>query len=211
MAEIKNIIFDLGMVILNVDYQNTLDAFKKLGVHNIDDLYAQSHQAPVFDQLERGEISGVDFCNYMEGFIPKKVGEEAIVVAWNAMLGNLPWERLDLLRRIKLYYRLFLLSNTNTIHFAAWQTIVKKECGFEGLSDIFEKEYYSHQLGMRKPEIEIFDHVLKENGLDKRATLFIDDSLQHIKGAANAGIKTVWLTSDKILLDLFDKDGHLKE
>lgn len=208
MDEIKNIILDLGVVILNVDYEKTIDAFTKLGVTNAADIYSKAQQDPVFDQLEKGEISTSAFCDHIRAIIQDtSVADAAVHRAWNAMLGDLPPERIALLRKVKGRYRLFLLSNTNAVHLPACKRIIKKEHGLEGLSSIFEKEYYSHLLGMRKPEQMVFDHVINENQLNREETLFVDDSSQHVEGGNRAGIRSVLLEPDKTLLDLFDSKG----
>ena len=126
------------------------------------------------------------------------------------MLGDLPTERLALLEMVKNHYRLFLLSNTNAIHLPECKRIIRREHGLRDLSSFFEKEYYSHLLGMRKPEKRIFDHVIDENQLTREETLFVDDSPQHIEGGNNAGIRSVLLDPGKTLPDLFDARGKWK-
>jgi len=208
MHEIKNIILDLGVVILNVDYEKTIDAFAELGIVNAAYISSKAQQDPVFDQWEKGEISASEFCDHIRRIIQDtSITEEAIFAAWNAMLGDLPYERLSLLRKIKNRYRLFLLSNTNAVHLPFFKQIIKEKYGLENLSSIFEKEYYSHLIGMRKPEERVFDHVISENQLHKEETLFVDDSSQHVEGGNRAGIPSVLLEPDKTLLDLFDSKG----
>jgi putative hydrolase of the HAD superfamily len=208
MHEIKNIILDLGVVILNVDYEKTIDAFAELGIVNGAYISSKAQQDPVFDQWEKGEISASEFCDHIRRIIQDtSITEEAIYGAWNAMLGDLPYERISLLRKIKNRYRLFLLSNTNAVHLPFFNQIIKEKYGLENLSSIFEKEYYSHLIGMRKPEQRVFDHVINENQLHREETLFVDDSSQHVEGGNRVGIPSVLLEPDKTLLDLFDSKG----
>ena len=210
MGTIKNIVFDLGVVILNVNYSRTLDAFTHLGLENAEQVYSKSNQIPCFDQLEKGEIGPVAFCEALRVYLPSEVTDESIVDAWNAMLGELPVERLELLESVKKHYRMFLLSNTNELHVASYLKTLKQTHGLDNLSHVFEKEYYSHKVGMRKPDKEIFDFVLDDNGLDASETVFIDDSIQHVRGAEKAGIMAIHLDDSKTLLDLFETDGRLK-
>lgn len=190
--QIKNIIFDLGGVILNIDYLLTVDAFKKLGIEDFDAIYSQKKQQHFFDEFETGRISAETFRNELRRYIPFPVGEGVIDQAWNAMLLDLPVEKVMLLSDLqKADYRLFLLSNTNEIHIEAYSKIVYATFGFSNFSHLFEKEYYSYELGMRKPDGDIFDFIIKENKLIPSETLFIDDSIQHVEGAIEAGIQAV--------------------
>jgi putative hydrolase of the HAD superfamily len=192
-ASIKNIIFDLGGVILNIDYDLTKQAFEKFGVKDFDKIYSQSAQQKLFDDFETGKISASFFRRELKKIIPQKISDEEFDQAWNAMLLNLPAERIKLLEKLKMKYRLFLLSNTNEIHFKAFSNYLQKTFGFKSMKHIFEKEYPSYKIGMRKPDKKVFELVLRENNLCPKETLFIDDSIQHIEGAKKMGIKTLFI------------------
>lgn len=195
--EIKNIIFDLGGVILNIDYNLTAQAFKNLGISNFDELYSKAKQSELFDLMETGKISNQDFRNGIKKVIDKDLSNEQIDHAWNAMLLDLPKERLELLRKLKVEgYRLFLLSNTNQIHYEAYTENLKKEHNVNGLEEFFEKTYFSHQFNKRKPLPETFQFVLDDAKLKAEETIFIDDSLQHVLGAREAGINAFHLETD---------------
>jgi len=204
-ANIKNIIFDLGGVLLNINMNMTVEAFKKLGLSDFDQLYSPSAQKELFDDFETGKISTKVFREKVNQISGKSLTDEEIDNAWNAMLLDLPKERLELLDKLWAENRLFLLSNTNELHISAYSKYLLKEFGFPNLSHLFEKEYYSYKTGMRKPNADIFERVLKENNLLAKETLFIDDSLQHIEGAAKCGIQTIWLDikGGKTVLDIF--------
>ena len=202
MAHYKNIIFDLGGVILNIDYELTFKAFKNLGLKNFDTLFSKARQKELFDNFETGKYSADDFRNEIKKFHVSLTSHQ-IDHAWNSMLLDLPRERLSLLSSLKNKYRLFLLSNTNTIHIDAYSDYLKNSYGFSDLSHIFEKQYYSFALGMRKPDAHTFDFVLKENNLKASETLFIDDSPQHIEGAKKLGIQTYYLQKTETILNLF--------
>ena len=199
----KNIIFDLGGVILNIDYKLTINCFKTLGISNFDLIYSQAQQNLLFDQYEKGEVSSKYFIEEIQKKCHHSTSVEAIIKAWNAMLLDIPEDRLLFLSTLKKNHRLFLLSNTNDIHKRAYSDYLKKTYGFEDFSEYFERQYLSFEIGMRKPHPEVFNHVLDKNGLNASETVFIDDSAQHIKGAASVGIKAVHLTGEKTILDLF--------
>lgn len=200
---IRNIIFDLGGVILNLDYNRTTEAFKQLGIAEFERIYSQAKQKQLFDEYEKGMISSDAFRAAITELIESRPTPLEIDRAWNAMLLDLPPQRLELLEKLKEKYRLFLLSNTNAIHITAYSAYLRQTFGFADLSHIFEKEYYSYLVGKRKPEREIFEMVLDENNLRAEETLFIDDSVQHIEGAQLAGINAYHLQPPRTILDIF--------
>ena len=200
-----NIIFDFGGVILNIDYNRTINAFRSMGVERFDEKYTQFNQSPIFDQLERGEIAPVDFREGLREMLGKACTDQELDNAWNAMLLDLPAERLQLLKQLSTQRRIILLSNTNVIHVACFETEMKRLHGIDNLNGYFEKVFYSCSVGMRKPESRIFEFVLDEMGFNPSETLFIDDSPQHIEGARSAGINAYHLRADKgeTIMDLF--------
>jgi len=135
-------------------------------------------------------------------YIKQDSTDEMIDEAWNAMILDFPKERINFLLSCKSKYRTFLLSNTNAIHFPVYNNQLKENFQINNLSDLFEKAYYSYRLGLRKPDKEIFEMVLKENNLNPEETLFIDDSPAHIATADKLGIKTILLKHTKTLMDI---------
>lgn len=197
------IIFDLGGVILNIDYSKTIDAFKNLGITNFNKIYTQAQQNQIFDKFETGLISEQDFRNYIKSEADKSLTDKQIDKAWNAMLLDLPEHRITLLNHLKADYPIFLYSNTNTIHLKAFKSIIKEQFGNKNLlEDTFNKTYYSHLINKRKPNPEGFEQIIEDNKLQPKTTLFIDDSEQHILGAQKVGLKSLWL-KDKDISDLF--------
>lgn len=186
----KSIIFDLGGVLIDLNYELTINAFKNLGITDFKDLYSQANQNGVFDAYETGKISTQRFINEILDLIPKRCNPNLIVNAWNAMILDFKKEKLENLVELKKENRLFLLSNTNALHVdkvnREWSKISQQP-----IEDFFEKIYFSHQLGLRKPDAETFAFVCTENQLIPNETLFIDDSIQHIEGAKKIGLKTV--------------------
>ncbi|MCB9188653.1 MAG: HAD family phosphatase [Flavobacteriales bacterium] len=199
---IKNIVFDLGGVILNIDYHLTSKAFEELGVRSFDDIYSQRNQTNLFDLLETGKIGSEKFVQELTTYVPK-ASENEIIDAWNAMLMDLPANRIELLMKLKDNYRIFLLSNTNEIHENAFRKTILSSYGKDVFEEIFEKVYLSHRIGLRKPNGDCFQFVLDSNELKPSETLFIDDSRQHIEGAKNLKMRTYLLDKGQEISTLF--------
>lgn len=196
------IIFDFGGVIINIDYNATIEAFRNLGITNFDDLYSQAQQNRLFDQIETGEISEQRFINGLLEILPKGITPYQVIHAWNAMILDVPEETIKLLSQLQGKYKLFLLSNTNSIHIEyAWKHWYKTTS--QKPEDLFSKVYLSFEMGMRKPNSEIFSFVCYEQKLNPETTIFIDDSIQHIEGAKTIGLNTIHLDSGRTLQDIF--------
>lgn len=193
----KNIILDLGGVLLNLDYQKTIDAFIQLGIKDFDELYTQLSQEHLFDEYEKGNINCQDFINGLKNYLPSEVTEQEIIDAWNAMLLDFPKERIELLEKLNSMYNLVLLSNTNKIHVEAFLKILEQENGHKSLDPFFNTVYYSCDMGMRKPDAEIFEKVCELEGFLPEETIFIDDSPQHVEGAKSIGINAFYLDVEK--------------
>lgn len=206
MSSIKNIIFDLGGVLLSINPQLTIDAFKNLGIKNPNELFLQKQQTFFFEDFEQGKITATDFRNEIKKLSAKPLTDEQIDAAWNAMLLELPQERIQLLQNLKKKHRLFLLSNTNEIHIHAFEEYLARINRKEFFYELFEKVYYSFWTRILKPDAAIFKLVLAENNLQAQETLFIDDSPQHVEGAKKVGLNALLLEKGKTILDLSFSD-----
>lgn len=193
LKNIRHIILDFGGVIINLDYKKTEAAFVALGISDFGERYSQLQQTDLFDRFETGHYTQEVFIDGLRGFTGKEITEPQIIAAWNAMLLDIPLRRLQILQQLQLHYDMFLLSNTNIIHEEAFNKILKAQCGFNSMGVFFDKIYYSHRVGLRKPNKEIFQLILDQNSLNPEKTLFIDDSPQHIESAKTLGIQTIWL------------------
>ncbi|MFM7023011.1 MAG: HAD family hydrolase [Flavobacteriales bacterium] len=198
---IKNIIFDLGGVLFDIDYILTINAFAQIGVNNFDKIFTQKSQADLFNRFEEGKISLEGFTMELSEISGKNLNNKDVAQALNTMLFNMEARRFDLLSALKGRYRLFLYSNINEVHAEEIHRILKLTHGIENLEAHFEKVYYSHELGIRKPNTEGFLSIVNAHELNADETLFIDDSPQHVEGAKKAGLQAVWL-------DLNQKDIH---
>jgi len=201
MQGVKNIIFDLGGVILNLDNRRTEDAFTALGVKKFREYFGHGFAADFFKDYEVGKIDDRQFIDSVRRLTGVAASDRAIVDSWNALLLDFPAERIQLLKELRKNYRLFLFSNTNALHLAALQQIWVDTFGKGALDEYFEKTYYSHLLGMRKPDRESFEHILKENQLIGAETLFVDDAIINVEGAEQAGLKGLFLRPGISLLD----------
>lgn len=202
---IKNIILDFGGVILNLAIPKTISAFNELISLPFEEVYTQSAQSDLFNKFDKGQISEDHFFKQLSETIFYEGPRDNLVQAWNAMLLDLPSQRLELLKQLKPKYATYLLSNTCETHIRAFEEEMNKRHGIENLNDYFQKVYYSCRIGMRKPDKEIFEWVLRENNLLAEETVFIDDSIQHVKGAAAAGIQAHLLQNGRELKDLLEE------
>tara|TARA_B110000240_G_scaffold168791_1_gene191407 strand:- start:47 stop:667 length:621 start_codon:yes stop_codon:yes gene_type:complete len=201
MKKYKAIIFDLGAVILNINYQNTIDEFTKLKVKNATTFYSKKVQTDLFNQIETGVISRNEFLKALQ-----KETKNATIIqleqAWNAMLLDLPQERLQMIKKLKNNHTIYLLSNTNAIHIDALKKQLEKK-KWLAFCELFDKMYLSHELGLRKPDAKIFEYILKEQKLKAEEVFFIDDSQQHIASAKKLGIHCHHLLDDENIINLF--------
>jgi len=191
MQGIKNIIFDLGGVILNIDYRLTQKAFEDIGITQENSFYSKKEQDDLFDKLETGKIGQEEFVVAIQQKLPQQTDSKKILDAWNAIILDFPLRRLQILQQLQLHYNTFLLSNTNEIHEQTFNKLLQTTCGFPTMAVFFDRIYLSHRVGLRKPDPAIFQLILDENNLKPEETLFIDDSLQHIETAAKLGLQTI--------------------
>ncbi|SMF61917.1 HAD family hydrolase [Pseudobacteriovorax antillogorgiicola] len=192
----KNIIFDFGGVLLEIDYRKTEDAFCELMGDGSHAGFSQASQSDLFNLIEVGAISNDAFRQGLRDLFQKSdVSDRELDLAWNALLGTIPRDWFEHVKAVGETRRIFLLSNTNAIHLDEVYREMERSLGsVEAFESAFEKVYYSHRLGLRKPHREIFETVIQENQLDPKDTLFIDDSIQHIQGAKELGLGTHHLT-----------------
>lgn len=197
---IRNIIFDLGGVILDIDIPKAKDAFRELGITDIDKLFGLGHASSIFKQQEVGKVSDDDFIAELNKMSSNELDKEKVFKAWNSLLIGFPEERVGFLKKLKKDFRLFLFSNTNSIHVKAFEKMFQEQFN-ESFSDLFEKIYYSHVMGLRKPDAESFQFILKDSNLKAEETLFIDDAMNNIEGARAVGLKTLHVGKNADLID----------
>ena len=182
------ILLDLGGVLIDVDYHATAEAFQALGHADFEQLYSQAQQDHLFDGFEVGALSPAEFRDRIRAVLGSGLTDTVIDTSWNAMLGSVHPQRIDLVHRLKQRYQVLLLSNTNAIHVPAFEAIIAQENGITDFKALFHGAYYSCEIGLRKPDAASFLHVLEKHGADPARTLFMDDSIQHVRGARQAGL-----------------------
>jgi len=201
---ITSVIFDLGGVLFDINYAHTQQAFIDLGIKDFQSLYSQQKQAGIFDEFEKGNISPAEFRRQIKEKLPAGTADASIDKAWNALLIGVPSHKVALLKQIKKKYRIFLLSNTNEIHLTEVLSMMAPLDNNKGISHLFEKNYYSCRMGMRKPDTEIYEHVCFENGLIAANTLFIDDTFHNLSGAEKVGLNVLHCTPTVKLEEYFN-------
>ena len=200
---INAIIFDLGGVLLDINYWLTIEAFNNLGCSDFESIYTQQKQSQLFDDFETGKVSSETFRKSLQKQMEFSISNVEFDNAWNKMLLQFPEQRIELLEKLNKKFSLFLLSNTNEIHIKAFKKIISSSIGYERFENCFKKVYFSSEIGNRKPNASCFELVLSENKLSAAKTLFIDDSIQHVEGAYKIGIKTLLIESGEELVSIF--------
>jgi glucose-1-phosphatase len=205
VSNFKNIIFDLGGVLIDLNMNLTVEALASICKWNEEEKQELKLNAEVFIKYERGEMDDAGFRKAVREYLHVELHleDEVIDAAWNKMLLNFTQERIALLQALRKKYKLYLLSNTNQIHLNKVNEILHLATGIHDLSSLFDKAYYSHLMKARKPEPEIFLQVLQENNLKAEETLFIDDNEENIQSAARLNIGTLHVVANHTLLDFF--------
>ena len=200
---IKNIIFDLGGVIINLSVEKTHEAFASLSGLTVQEVKELVHQSAFFHEYEKGLISDMEFRNHLRELLNLNVADQKLDLAWNAMLLDIPLKRIRLLEQLKGQFSLFLLSNTNNIHLQCFNKQVFQLTGFPSLDHYFHNAYYSHLINMKKPGVEIYEYVLSNSNLHPQETIFLDDNLDNLAGANKAGIRTFHVQQPDQIFSLF--------
>ena len=203
LGGVRNVIFDFGGVLFDIDYDLPAQAFERLGFRGFRDLYTQANQNPIFDLLETGKVSNDEFLDFLHSHVPNATRQE-VFDAWNVILLTILPEQVQVAHDLrKQGMRTFLLSNTNAIHVGEFERMIAETMDFNVFRESFEKIYYSNVIGLKKPHPETFLEVCKWNGLVPSETPFIDDSKQHVDGALLAGLKAYHLKPGERVSELF--------
>ncbi|MBL6446794.1 HAD family phosphatase [Fulvivirga sp. 29W222] len=200
---LKFLIFDLGGVIINLETERTVVELALLGGVEPSFIREQYLNHDEFKRYETGAIGDEEFRSFLREILKFKGEDKQLDDAWNAMILDIPAERLALLEKLKENHDLFLLSNTNTIHMHCVYERLSKH-GVGSFDPYFHKQYYSHLINRRKPDADIYQFVLDDNNLTPENVLFIDDNADNIEGAANLGIQTLHINKPTALMDFFN-------
>jgi FMN phosphatase YigB (HAD superfamily) len=198
VKKIEKIIFDFGGVFYDISFERLMKAFSKL---KIPESLWENKSDNLFISLEKGQLSGEKFLKLLQLAIPAEVSLEKIEAAFNRILVGMPVENVRYLRRFKKHYPCYLLSNTNEIHYAYFHREIMNNPLTKEFYSSFEKEYYSHLMHMRKPDLKIYEAVLNDSKLIPETTLFVDDMEQNILAAKQLGLQVFQ----------FGEEGHWDE
>lgn len=186
----ENILFDYGGIFFDIEHQRTVQAFNQLsGLTDFGTLFSKHDQVEIFSLLETGKISKEIFLPQLKKLLAlTHIPDQKIIDAWCAMLIKIPQERVDFLRELKKTKKIFMLSNINQIHEDFAQDYIAKHEYLKDFYSLFDHVYFSHQIGLRKPDAEVFEYVCFKSKLKKNTTLFLDDSIQHVESARKCGL-----------------------
>ena len=187
LQNIKTIVFDLGGVIIDLDTSATIRAFAELSGYDVPEMLDLFQQSQLFIDYEKGLISSQNFRDELRNLLLVEASDQQLDSAWNAMLGAIAMPRLQLMQTLQQRYQVMVLSNTNEIHEMAFHSILQKVSGQPHLSHFAHHVYFSHDIGMRKPDTEIYDFVNRQHQLTPEETLFLDDRLDNLEAARANG------------------------
>jgi len=192
MTKVKNLIFDLGNVLYDIDFNKMYTAFDALGIPNFENHFTLNKSDQIFFDLEKGLINETAFCTGFNKLYQLSLTETQIIQAWNALLIGYRKESIDWVKAHNEKYPTFLYSNTNQIHYDYFIPQFEREVGGD-FEKLFKKPYYSHTMGMRKPDPASFQYILDQEGLMAGETLFIDDNEPKSIAAASVGLQVLFL------------------
>ncbi|NQU84260.1 MAG: HAD family phosphatase [Mariniphaga sp.] len=200
---IKNIIFDLGGVILDLNFNASVLAFYKLGLKEdvLDGKLAYSDK--IFYQLQTGQVSPEKFRIRVREILGKpEATDQQIDDAWSAMLDGIPFSRIETIQKLRKKYKVFLYSNTNKIHIDKLEKEFSENYGFS-FASCFNEVFYSQEIHDAKPAVSSFLKIIELSGVNPHETLFVDDIQENIEGAEKAGLKTFWLKEELEMNEIF--------
>jgi epoxide hydrolase-like predicted phosphatase len=204
----KNIIFDLGGVIIDIDPLKAVEAFAsyvyKAGNGDVKQLYEKIVNGTLLMDYEKGNINDEEFRNALNDRLDINLTNEKFDEAFNALLLDYTPERLQLLTELKKSHNIYLLSNTCHIHFEYYNNLLKEKYGYSDLKDLFDQAFVSFEMGLRKPDTKIYKTVLEQANLKAEESIFIDDSLQNVEAAEMVGIKGYHKPQEVDLVTIFE-------
>ena len=180
MDKIKNIVFDMGGVILTIDRDEAVRRFEQVGLEQAEDLLDPYHQKGIFLDLEEGRLTAEEFYDAIRQLAGKYISNEDIDYGWHGIVADVPVYKLEMLEELRKSYKLYLLSNTNPI-IMSWAFSPQFSEKGKGLDQYFDKMYLSYKIGIAKPHPQIFKYLIEDSGIIPSETLFIDDGIDNIE------------------------------
>ncbi|MEN8229054.1 MAG: HAD family phosphatase [Bacteroidota bacterium] len=198
---IKNILFDLGGVILDINIQATLKRFYELGFPPKLLQYPENMSTDLFFNYQTGRIETTEFRNGLRQAAEVNVSDDELDEAWNAMIIRIPEDRTGLLNQLRKRYNLYMLSNTSALHVPVFEKMYYDTAGIS-MHDTFKKIYYSHEIGCHKPDHDAWEFVVNDSGIVPEETIFLDDSIQNIKASQELGFQAIHIHERTSLMEL---------
>ena len=208
VAKIRNIIFDLGGVLLNINPLLSLIKFAAISKTDPEELKNRLASERIFEKFDTGALNPDRFRAELCRIMNYQASDAEIDDAWNILLLDFPPERVELLKQLRKNYRIFLLSNTNIIHFRKYTDDFYEKYGTP-MADLFEKMFLSYEIGIHKPDAGIYTYVLQNAGLKAEECIFIDDLEANVAAARTLGMSGIQIANDKDVTHFFDR-GKLK-
>ena len=206
----KNLIFDLGNVVIDIDFDLTFRAFAKLSSeYSWEEVRYFIKDKCIWEDYEKGLINDNKFRETLRNELKIKASDADLDIAFCGLLNTILPKRIELLQSLSKKYRLFILSNTSNIHFQQVEKLLFEKTGIQHFSEIFEHNFLSFEMGKLKPEVEIYQQVLDEANIEASETLFLDDMLINLESAATLGIKTQQIIPNKFTIIDFFKNNEI--
>ncbi len=199
--KIKAVVFDFGNVIINIDFKLIYRTFAKFTSKSEAYIEKQITENQLFRRYESGQFTDNEFREIIRQTLGFPLSDAEIDKSWNAVLLDIPAERIDLIKKIRQKYPIYLLSNTNNIHIKASNDYLKKEHGISHLNQLFDHLFLSYEMNMWKPDDEIYHSVLNKLKLQAHEVLFLDDNLKNIESANAIGIQTILVEPPTSILE----------
>lgn len=203
---IKNIIFDLGGVLIDIDFDKTFAAYERISGENRQNIKESQTLYNTYIDYELGKINSAEFRDNIKKGLKINTDDTIIDNAWNALLLDFNPTAINLINRLKPNYTIGLLSNTNEIHFSRCNSKIREQKLSENLISLFDNLFLSYEIGLRKPSPSIYQHVIKHLKCQPQEILFIDDLKENIESAQKTGMKTIHLINNKTIADLVLKE-----
>ena len=209
-AKIKNIIFDLGGVVLDIDESIVYNELEKMGI-SVSKLAHSKEFIDIMSKFDTGIYTAPTFRKKAKALLgQEKMTDQRFDAIWNAMILDIPRERIEAIEKVKKHYKIFLMSNSNVIHYDLYVRDLQLRFGYHEFDELFNKSYFSFAEHMEKPDPRFFELILDHEGLLPEETLFIDDTEANVKVAKKLGIHTYHIGRDELVRNLFE-NGVLKE
>ncbi len=206
---IETIIFDFGGVVIDIDPQITVKKLQELGFEDVSKFQSSEFIDDIVRKFERGIFTPEMFRERIRAFLELDITDQQIDDAWNALIYDIPAERIEILEQVKKNYKMLLLSNSNEIHYDLYVRDLQLRFGYREFDELFHKAYFSFDTHLSKPDSEAYEFIMYQHDLNPAKTLFIDDNEENIKTAKRLGLKTYLLKKPQRIRDIF-KNGRLK-